>query len=140
MIAIDTNVLLRYLLADDTRQHRLARRVIEAGAPILLTDVVIAEALWTLAGKRYSLSKPELCKVIRALVEDLSFVFEDSQVIWVALNDYENARPVRGKTLDFSDALILNKAKRFSEIQSTSFDGFYTFDLAARVLPGSRSP
>lgn len=112
MIAIDTNVLLRYLLADDTRQHRLAVSVIQSGTPVLLTDVVLTEAIWTLAGKRYSLGKSELCKVIRALVGDLSFTFEDSQLIWAALNDYENAKPVRGKTLDFADALILNKAKQ----------------------------
>ena len=100
------------------------------GGPVLLTDVVLAEAIWTLAGKRYSLGKPELYKVIRMLIEDHSFAFEDSQVIWVALNDYENAQPVRGKTLDFADALILNRAKRFAEIRSMKFDGFYTFDQA----------
>ena len=140
MIAIDTNVLLRYLLADDTRQHRLAVSVITSGNPVLLTDVVVVEALWTLAGKRYALGKPELCRVIRALIEDLSFTFEDSQAVWVALNDYENARPVRGKTLDFADALILHKAKRSVENRNMSFEGFFTFDQAARTLPGSRAP
>ena len=65
-----------------------------------------------LIGKRYALGKPELCKVIKALLYELSFVFENSQAVWIALNHYENGRLVHGKTLDFADALTLQKAKR----------------------------
>ena len=39
MIAIDTNVLLRYLLADDASQHHMAKALIEAQRPALITDV-----------------------------------------------------------------------------------------------------
>ena len=31
------------------------------------------------------------------------FVFEDSQVVWSALHDYEESKPVRGKALEFFD-------------------------------------
>ena len=55
MIAIDTNVLLRYLLADDAIQYRKAKVLIEARYPVLITDVVLVETVWTLAGRRYNL-------------------------------------------------------------------------------------
>ena len=43
MIAIDTNVLLRYLLRDDEAQAERARCIIECGERVLITDVVLAE-------------------------------------------------------------------------------------------------
>lgn len=39
MIAIDTNVLLRYLLADDAAQHRKAKALIETQRPALIKAV-----------------------------------------------------------------------------------------------------
>jgi predicted nucleic-acid-binding protein len=81
VIAIDTNVLLRYLLADDTGQYRRARKLIESKSPALLTDVVLVEAVWTLMGKRYGFDKAQICVVIRTLIGDQGFAFEDSQVI-----------------------------------------------------------
>ena len=107
---------------------------------VLLANVALVEALLRLTGKRYALGKPELCKVINALIEELSLVFEDSQAVWIALNDYENDMPVHGKTLDFADALILQKAKRSAEVRSMSFEDFYSFNQTARILSGSRSP
>ena len=47
MIAIDTNVLLRYLLADDAAQHRKAKALIEAQRPALIVDAVLVETVWT---------------------------------------------------------------------------------------------
>ena len=67
---------------------------------VLPANVALIEALLRLTGKRYALGKPELCKVIKALIEELSLVFEDSQAVWIALNDYENDMRVHGKTLD----------------------------------------
>ncbi|HFE38753.1 MAG TPA: PIN domain-containing protein, partial [Gammaproteobacteria bacterium] len=48
MIAIDTNVLLRYLLWDDKPQAAKADRLINGTEPVLVTDVVLVETLWTL--------------------------------------------------------------------------------------------
>jgi len=38
--------------------------------------------------------------------------FEDGPAVWLALNDYRNAKPVNGKEADFADALIVNKSKQ----------------------------
>ena len=53
MIAIDTNILLRYLLNDNEEQSRKARRLIKGENKVLVTDVVLVETLWTLKGKKY---------------------------------------------------------------------------------------
>lgn len=140
MIAIDTNVLLRYLLADDASQHNKAKVVIKNQRPALITDVVLVEAVWTLTGKRYGLDKAAVCALVRALVSDGAFVFEDSQVIWSALCDYEESKPVRGKVLDFADALIVNKAHVTAENKGDTLSAFYSFDKAIEQLKSSRKP
>ena len=120
MIAIDTNVLLRYLLADDAAQYAKAKTLIKDQHPVLITDVVLAEAVWTLTGRRYNLDKAAVCAVVHGLIGDGAFIFESSQVIWSSLCDYEEAKPVRGKELDFVDSLIANKSRFFAENNGTS--------------------
>ncbi|MCH9692347.1 MAG: type II toxin-antitoxin system VapC family toxin [Gammaproteobacteria bacterium] len=134
MIAIDTNVLLRYLLADDAKQYRKAKALIETRRPVLITDVVLAETVWTLTGKRYQLDKAALCRVIRRLIGDGGFRFEDNQVVWSALMDYEESKPVRGKALDFPDALIIHKAQFVANRERLSLEEFYSFDKALEQL------
>ena len=95
MIAIDTNVLLRYLLADDAGQYRRAKKLIGSNRPVLITDVVLTETVWTLLGKRYGFDKTQISTVIRALIGDQDFSFEDSQVVWSALKDYEGSKVIR---------------------------------------------
>lgn len=136
MIALDTNVLLRYLLQDEPDQSAKAARLIASHSMILVTDVVLVETIWTLKGKKYQLGKPELIAVIMALLEEPSIFFEDNQVIWQALNDYRKAGAVNGKQADFSDALIAEKAKFTAKSKSARLIGAYTFDMAAQQLPG----
>ncbi|MCB1934618.1 MAG: PIN domain-containing protein, partial [Nitrosomonas sp.] len=52
MIAIDTNVLLRYLLADDEQQYSKARNLITSHPPVLITDVVLVETIWIIDSNR----------------------------------------------------------------------------------------
>ena len=139
MIAIDTNVLLRYLLADDAAQHAKAKSLIKSKCPVLITDVVLAETVWTLTGKRYSLDKAAVCAVVRGLISDRAFIFENSQVIWSALCDYEEAKSVRGKELDFADSLIANKSHFVAENIGASLSAFYSFDKAVTQLKNAKS-
>ena len=140
MIAVGTNVLLRYLLGDDPAQSDKAGKLITGNDVVLVTDVVLVEALWTLQGKKYQLGKTELIGIVRALFEEANIRFEDGQVVWMALNDYRKAKAVRGKVADFADALITNKAKFIANLLDTTFSGSYTFDKAAQTLPGAKSP
>jgi predicted nucleic-acid-binding protein len=138
MIAIDTNVLLRYLLDDDPRQSQQAAALITGRRIILVTDVVLVEMLWTLKGKKYQLNKTELAAVVDALFQESKIQFEENQVVWQALNDYRKSKKTKGKEADFADALIVNKAKFLAESKRHTLEGFYTFDVAAQALPGAQ--
>ena len=140
MIAIDTNVLLRYLLVDDMTQTAKAEKLINGKKSVLITDVVLVETIWTLTGKKYQLKKPDLVVVLQALFKEKNIQFENGQVVWMALNDYRQSKPIGGKTAGFADALIVNKASFLAGNQSVEFGGFYTFDIAALQLPGTKAP
>ena len=85
MIAIDTTVLLRYLLRDDEARSERARRVIESSERVLITDVVLAETAWTLAGPRYRATRADLIDLINNLLQDANLRFEDDEVVRSAL-------------------------------------------------------
>ena len=135
MIAVDTNVLLRYLLNDDAVQADIAASLIKGADTVLITDVVLAETLWTLSGRKYQLNKDQVAAVVHALFEELNIRFEDGPAVWMALNDY-----LESDGADFADALIINKARAVAEAQGGPFSGSYTFDKAAQKLQGARIP
>jgi len=133
VIAVDANVLLRYLLRDDEAQAERARRVFESGERVLITDVVLAETLWTLAGHRYRAAKADLADVVDNLLRDPSVCFEDGEVVWNALQAY------RETNADFADALIVHKALKTAAIDD-QLKAIYTFDAAALHLPKTAEP
>ena len=141
MIAIDTNVLLRYLLWDEKTQAAKADKLINGSTPVLITDVVLVETLRTLKGKKYALNKAEMIDVLNSLFEERNICFEDAQTVWRAVNDYRQAKPVKvgnkKKEADFPDALIINKAKLCAMEKGEELDGVYTFDRAAQIIPGT---
>ncbi len=140
MIAVDTNVLLRYLLNDDPTQTEKAAALITGKDSVLITDVVLVETVWTLKGKKYQLRKIDLIAVIQALFKEPNLRFENGQVIWMALHDYRKAQPVSGKIADFADALIVHKAQLIASNQLAVLRCTYTFDKAAQQLPGTKAP
>ena len=144
MIAIDTNVLLRYLIKDDQEQAEKSQKLINGNQKVLITDVVITETIWVLSGKRYQLPKDKIVDVIHALFAEQNIQFEDPQAVWCALKDYVNAPPikVKGKTkqADFPDALIINKAKRYGQKNNIKVHPIYTFDKAAQQIEGTKEP
>ncbi len=144
MIAVDTNVLLRYLLDDDAGQSKKASAIIADNTNILITDIVLTETIWTLKGKKYNLDKESIIKVINTLFAEPNIIFEDGQTIWRALSDYKQAKTIKvgnkRKEADFPDALIINKALYVANTLNESLDGVYTFDLALQTLPGTRKP
>ena len=144
MIAIDTNILLRYLLADDKVQTTKAAKLINGSIPVLITDIVLVETIWTLKGKKYRLSKTEIIEVMHSLFAEPNIVFEDGQTVWQALNDYRQAKPVgvsgNRREADFPDALIVNKAKYCAAMKGEVLGTVYTFDRAAGAIPGTTLP
>ncbi len=144
MIAIDTSVLLRYLLQDNTRHSHRANKLLSGKQKVLITDVVLSETMWTLKGKKYKLNKDDLLTVIDQLFKDSGIVFEDGQTVWRALNSFRNTVRVKvdskKKNADFADALILEKAKYHCNETHHSFAGLYSFDVAAQQINGIKKP
>ena len=138
MIAIDTNVLLRYLLQDDETQSPKATKLITGRQKVLITDVVLVETLWTLKGKKYNLKKPELMAVIQQLFQDANIVFEDSQTVWNALLNYSTT--AQGNNVDFADTLILEKSKYDVDGKAEVFEGLYSFDADLQQFSQVKKP
>ena len=144
MIAIDTNVLLRYLLDDDATQSKKATSIITGNTSVLVTDIVLTETIWTLKGKKYNLGKESIIQVIDTLFAEPNIIFEDGQAVWKALSDYKQAKIIKAgnmrKEADFPDALIVNKAVNVANRLNEELHGVNTFDLALQKIPGTRKP
>ena len=141
MIAIDTNVLLRYLLLDDEIQAKKAADLIESRQSVYISHVVLVESVWTLKGKKYRLTPTQIDATITALFEEQNIVIQDEQLVWRALADYRRHAVEGDCGLDFSDALIMHTGQDAADYYGEKFGGFYTFDVAARdSLRGAKSP
>ena len=144
MICIDTNVLLRYLSRDDEAQAVRADSVVNGDETVLITDVVLVEAVWTLAGRKYRLGKSDIVATIEGLFGEPNVRFENDQVVWRALQAFRSAAPVRvgkrNKEADFADALIVYKALHTASAANDTLRAVYTFDVAARQLPHTEPP
>ena len=83
MIALDTNVLIRYLVADDKSQHARARHLIEgaltSGEGLFVSDVVLCETVWVLSFS-YQLDRRAIAGLLGELLAttDLSIRGVDS--------------------------------------------------------------
>ena len=79
MIGIDTNILLRLWLDDDPAQNkRIDALLAEHGSTpesLLVTDVVLAEAVWTLRSA-FDQDKGAQLLAVRSLLEETAFAFD----------------------------------------------------------------
>ncbi len=127
MIAIDTNVLVRLLVADDLEQAAAARRLLEAAAEThescFLSDPVLCELEWVLVS-RYRARRTEVAAAFRGLLGRPLFMFEERTALLHAVESYELSRA------DLSDHLI--GAKAHARRATTT----WTFDRALRDCAG----
>jgi predicted nucleic-acid-binding protein len=127
MIGIDTNILLRLWLDDDPAQGRKVDRLLAehgtAPASLLVTDVVLAEALWTLASA-YEQDKPAQMLAVRSLLGEPAFAFEDREAVSRAMALFEE------HACGFADCLVAAK----HAAHGCAFTA--TFDRRMRKLPG----
>lgn len=120
MIGLDTNILVRLLVADDPKQtaaaERLLREVVETGELCFVSDPVLCETEWVL-DRSYKVPRMEIQAAFQSLLarKDL-FLFEDPEVFRRALDAYQ-----RGKA-EFSDSLIGAKAEAHGARTTFTFD------------------
>lgn len=98
MIALDTNMLVRALVADHPDQVGVVRQLI-ASDTVFLSRTVLLETEWVLRA-RYKKTPTELLQFFRALLETDNTVIEASEEVGNALDWYAQGA-------DFADALHL---------------------------------
>lgn len=98
MIAFDTNLLVRALVADHPDQVAVVRQLI-ASDSIFISRTVLLESEWVLR-TRYKKTRTELGKFFDALLNADDTVIEDAEAVSHALDWYAQGA-------DFADALHL---------------------------------
>lgn len=125
MLAIDTNLVVRYLVGDDRDQAARARLVIDNNDVFICTTVAL-ETEWVLR-RLYGLSPDECAKVLTAFAGLSRVTLEDAASVRKALEWMRQG-------LDFADGLHLAGAD--------GCDAFISFDQdlakAANHLGGIR--
>ena len=102
MIGLDTNILARYYIDDESdaeaqRQRLAARRLIESGQPLMVSKSVILELEWVMRGY-YGFDPAEVASVMQHLLEQAHITVEDRNAV-------EQALSTAGAGIDFADAL-----------------------------------
>jgi predicted nucleic acid-binding protein len=111
MLAIDTNILVRYLTGDHPQQSRKAKALIDSEHVFVCTTVLL-ETEWVLRSV-YGFTPAEIAKALSAFAGLPSVILEDAAMIAKALD-----WTARG--MDFADALHLAGAQ--GSDASVSFD------------------
>ena len=126
MIALDTNVLVRYLVRDDTEQAEAACSLLEsltADRPGYICREVTVELAWVLE-RAYGYTRDQIATVLEELVATEGLAIE-------AANDVARAAfRYRAGGTGFSDLMILAAAER------SGANPLYTFDQEAARLEG----
>ncbi len=102
MLAIDTNIIVRYLTGDHPQQSRKAKALIDSEQVFVCTTVLL-ETEWVLRSV-YGFSPFEVAKALRAFSGLPSVILEDGAIVAKALG-----WTARG--MDFADALHLGRAQ-----------------------------
>lgn len=113
MIALDTNILARYLLNDSPAQADAAEKLLHGSEPCTAPITVFLELVWVL--ESCDCARAEIAKSIRMLCGLENFKPHNLDALAYALHWYESG-------LDFGDAMHLAMSARET--------GFKTFDMA----------
>ena len=126
VIALDTNVLIRYLVRDDEKQAETARTLLESltiEQPGFVCREVIVELVWVLE-RSNQCSRDQIATVLEQLATTESLIVESGSDVIRAASRY------RSGIAGFSDLMILAATER------TEARLLYTFDLKAARLEG----
>ena len=124
MIAVDTNVLVRYLVRDDLQQAEAARALLQsvtAEKPAFACREVVVELVWVLE-RAYGYSRERIATILEELVATEGLVVEAAHDVAQAAFRY------RAGGAGFSDLMVVAAAKRVGAVP------LYTFDRKAARL------
>ena len=129
MPALDTNVLLRYIVQDDAAQlaaaKRLITRVLGEGSTLFVPVTVVLELEWVLRSS-FGFAKDDVLLTLSSLFSAAELSFESEQALEVALHLF------REGSADFADCLHVALAAQAGE------QPLWTFDKGAARVNGAR--
>ena len=111
MIAIDTNLVVRYLTGDHSDQSARARKLVDEN-PVFIGLTVVLEVEWVLRSA-YGFGVADVTRALRAFAGLPTVTIADADLVAAALD-------LADKGMDFADALHLGQAQ--------TCEGFVTFD------------
>ncbi len=118
MIGLDTNVIVRYVAQDDSRQSPKATRLIESltvDVPGYVSLVSVVELVWVLTDC-YALTKGEICEVLETLLRTKEIIVAHADTVWKAVRQFKESKA------DFADCLIERSADEAGCSYTTTFD------------------
>ncbi|WP_434044946.1 MULTISPECIES: PIN domain-containing protein [Sorangium] len=131
MFAADTNVIVRVLVGDDTRQQKAAlsrlRKIRAEGGSVFVSVVVIAEVAWVLSSA-YAYGRSQIADALRGVLNTPPFFVPQRAEVLTAIEAYANG------SADFADHLILSLA------QGEGSATLLTFDRRLLKHPGCEAP
>jgi predicted nucleic-acid-binding protein len=129
MSAVDTNVLVRYIVRDDALQLqsvvRLMERSIARGEPMFVPVTVLLELEWVLR-TRFKFSKESVIEAFHTLFSANELAFESLFAVRKALRSY------RTSVADLADCFHLALVNQSGECP------MFTFDRQAARMDGAR--
>jgi len=112
-IAVDTNVLVRYLTWDDVPQAKAAAAAIESGEIVAISSIVLCELVWVLK-RAYRLTNTEIADAMQFVIESRN-VEVDRPAAEVGLY-------MLSRGGDFADGIIQHDASRARCRHVVTFD------------------
>ena len=114
MRAVDTNVLVRLIARDDSRQAAAAEAFVGRGAWV--SHIVLVEAVWVLDSV-YGLDRSARAKAVGMLLNHRDITVQDADVVATALDRF-----VARASVSFSDCLGLEVARKAGHVPLGTFD------------------
>jgi predicted nucleic-acid-binding protein len=119
MIALDTNVLVRFLVEDDKQQSARAARIIQGATErdeaLFVSDIVLCELVWVLSTS-YQTARAEIAATLERLVQAKQLAFTDAERVRRAADAYATGRG------DFAGYLIREHARDAGCTAVVTFD------------------
>lgn len=128
MIALDTNVLVRFLVQDDPDQARIATALFDQltdADPGFVSREVLIELVWVLE-RAYGYTRSDIAAALEGLLSAIELVIEADDNVGQAVERY------RLEGFGFADLIIAAAARRAGSRE------LVTFDRKAARLPDVR--
>jgi predicted nucleic-acid-binding protein len=114
MTALDSNILVRVVAADDPAQTRAAQKLLGGGGTFFIADVVLVELVWVLQ-RLYAFQRSEIVTVLSSFLGRGDVVFENEARV-------RDGVKALAAGADLADRLVVDIARAHACERMASFD------------------